>query len=52
LSGFRNVLVHDYLGVNLQTVWHIVDADLRPLQRALIELRARLNPADTENKVR
>jgi len=25
ISGFRNVLVHDYLGVNLITVWGIIE---------------------------
>lgn len=28
----RNVLVHDYYQVNLQTVWDIINNDLKPLQ--------------------
>jgi len=28
ISGFRNVLVHDYLGVDLERVWLIVERDL------------------------
>jgi len=27
ISGFRNVLVHDYLGINLIRVWEIVEDD-------------------------
>ena len=33
MSGFRNVLVHDYLGVNLYRVWAIISSDLPPLAR-------------------
>jgi len=32
ISGFRNVLVHDYLGINLVRVWEIVEGDLRELR--------------------
>ena len=28
MAGFRNVLVHDYLGINLNRVWEIVESDL------------------------
>jgi uncharacterized protein with HEPN domain len=28
ISGFRNVLVHDYLGINLVRVWQIVSVHL------------------------
>lgn len=29
----RNVLVHDYYQVNIQTVWDIINNDLKPLQQ-------------------
>ncbi len=35
IAGFRNVLVHDYLGVDLQQVWNVVEKDLPPLREAL-----------------
>jgi uncharacterized protein with HEPN domain len=35
ISGFRNVLVHDYLGVDLERVWNIIDADLPGLKSAV-----------------
>ncbi|QQR81441.1 MAG: DUF86 domain-containing protein [Deltaproteobacteria bacterium] len=31
ISGFRNVLVHDYLGVDLSQIWHIINTDLKTL---------------------
>ncbi len=36
LSGFRNVLVHDYLGVDYEKVWNIVINDLPALRQSLI----------------
>ena len=36
IAGFRNVVVHDYLGVDLEQIWHIVEHDL-PKLRAHIE---------------
>lgn len=38
IAGFRNVLVHDYLGLSLQRVWEIVDRDLPPLRIAIEEM--------------
>jgi uncharacterized protein with HEPN domain len=32
ISGLRNILVHDYLGINLVRVWEIVERDLRVLK--------------------
>ncbi|MEA3278028.1 MAG: DUF86 domain-containing protein [Pseudomonadota bacterium] len=34
ISGFRNILVHDYLGVDLKLVWGIVERDLPALKTA------------------
>ena len=35
ISGFRNVIVHDYLGVNLERIWEIVTEYLNPLREAV-----------------
>jgi uncharacterized protein with HEPN domain len=35
ISGLRNVLVHDYLGVDLERVWNVVEADLGDLSDAV-----------------
>jgi len=32
MSGLRNILVHDYLGINLVRVWEIIERDLRVLK--------------------
>ncbi len=32
ISGFRNILVHDYLGVSLRRVWEVVERDLPDLR--------------------
>lgn len=35
ISGFRNVLAHDYLGVELERVWLIIENDLPGLKHAI-----------------
>jgi len=35
ISGLRNILVHDYLGIDSETVWHIISNELSILQKAL-----------------
>jgi uncharacterized protein with HEPN domain len=35
MAGFRNVIVHDYLGIKLERVWEIIEVDLRLLKTTL-----------------
>ena len=35
IAAFRNVVVHDYLGVDLQQIWRIVENALPDLKRAV-----------------
>jgi len=35
ISGLRNILVHDYLGVDLETVWNIVATKLPQLKEVI-----------------
>jgi uncharacterized protein with HEPN domain len=44
LAGFRNVIVHGYLGVDLGAVWLVVEQDLPPLTEAVGRMAARLGP--------
>ncbi len=38
ISGFRNILVHDYLGVDLELVWNIVTNELPGLEMAILSM--------------
>ena len=40
LAGFRNVLVHDYLGVDLELVYRAVEQDVPRLKRACTDALA------------
>ena len=44
LAGFRNVLVHGYLGVDLGAVWLVVEQDLPALSEAVNRMVERLGP--------
>ena len=38
ISGFRNVLVHDYLGIDLDVIWSVVEQELPGLEKVLTEI--------------
>lgn len=42
LAGFRNVIVHGYLGIDLGAVWLVVEQDLPALTEAVDRMAARL----------
>ena len=35
IAGFRNVLVHDYLDIDLERVWLVIERELPDLKRAI-----------------
>ena len=35
ISGFRNIIVHEYLGIDLTYCWKVVEHDLPPLKNAV-----------------
>jgi uncharacterized protein with HEPN domain len=35
IAGFRNALVHDYLGLSLSCIWEIIERDLPNLRVAV-----------------
>ena len=42
IVGLRNVLVHDYLGVNVARIWEIVEHDLPDLKAKVVALQRSL----------
>ncbi len=35
VAGFRDVLIHDYMGVDLERIWAGIEGDLPPLRASL-----------------
>lgn len=35
ISGMRNILAHQYLGVSIETTWAVIENDLKPLKSAV-----------------
>ena len=43
IAGFRNVMVHDYLDLDLERIWEIIQIDLPPLAAVIGEELARVD---------
>ncbi len=39
IAAFRNVLVHNYLGIDLDTVWMVIQRDVPELKQALVSMQ-------------
>jgi uncharacterized protein with HEPN domain len=38
IAAFRNVLVHDYLGVDLERVWEILERDIPEFKGTVLKM--------------
>jgi uncharacterized protein with HEPN domain len=41
IAGMRDVLIHNYMGVDVEAVWQVTEHDLPKLRRAIEELLGR-----------
>jgi len=44
IAGFRNILVHEYLGIDPEAIWRVVAGDLPALRAALTRLEQDIRP--------
>ena len=38
IGAFRNILVHNYLGIDLELIWTIIERDMPALKQAVGEM--------------
>ncbi len=38
IIGLRNVVIHDYMDIDINIIWQIITHDLKPLQNQILEL--------------
>ena len=43
VAGFRDVLIHDYMGVDLSEVWNVIEKELPRLKRTVEEIRKEID---------
>ena len=43
LLAFRNVLVHDYLGIDIELVWTVVTQDVPEFKKKIIKILSKLD---------
>ena len=43
VAGFRDVLIHDYMGVDLSEVWTVIEKELPRLKRTVEEIRKEID---------
>jgi uncharacterized protein with HEPN domain len=48
MAGLRDVLIHDYEGLNLARVWSVVERDLGPVEEAISRVLPPLDQLERE----
>ena len=48
IVAMRNVLVHEYFGIDLNELWNVAQRDLSPIQRSLEQLLAELEQQEPQ----
>ena len=46
IKGLRNILIHEYFGINLPIVWDVVQSKLAPLEAACRRIEKAVDPED------
>jgi uncharacterized protein with HEPN domain len=51
IAAFRNVLVHDYLRIDQNIVWDVVERDVPELKQAVLDMLASLQDAPLRDDI-
>ena len=43
IAGLRDILIHQYMGVDITTVWSVIEEKLSDLKQAVIEIQSEIN---------
>ena len=52
IIGFRNLLIHEYFGVDITVVWNVIQFDLPHLKKEIIKIILDLKKNKQENEPR